>query len=48
MKLKNRLICLFKGHKWASWWGEGYDFIIGERKIIQCNRCGKIKEERIK
>ena len=48
MKLIKRLICLFKGHQWATWWREEHDFIIGDWKMIQCNRCGKIKKERIK
>ena len=43
-KLINRLICLFRGHKW-KWIEEWY---LGQSKIRhfhECDRCGKIKED---
>ena len=48
-KLINKLICLFRGHKWKLKWRNEYSdgVLIQSYPSIKCARCGKIKEELI-
>lgn len=41
MKILNKLICLFRGHKWEEIFKGHTNYI----KFSRCIKCGKIKDE---